>query len=66
MALRSRTSKPASQRPSQSFRVFRIRGAASRLVCMLQAKDEKDAIEQAIALYGVEPSERTRLSARSD
>jgi hypothetical protein len=66
MALRSRTSKPAAKRPSQSFRVFRIRGAASRLVGLVQAKDEKDAIQQAIALYRVEPSARTRLYARSD
>jgi hypothetical protein len=33
---------------------------------MVQAKDEKDAIDQAIASHGIEPSERARLYARTD
>jgi hypothetical protein len=66
MALRVRTSKAAGKQALHNFRVFRIRGAAPRLVGMVQAKDEKDAIDQAVASYGIEPSERARLYARSD
>jgi hypothetical protein len=66
MALRSRTNETAGKRPLISFRVFRIRGAASRLIGIVRAKNERDAIEQAVALYGIEPSERARLYARSD
>jgi hypothetical protein len=66
MALRSRTSKSADKRPLQTFRVFRLRGAASRLICMVQAADEQDAIDQAVASYGIAPSERARLYARTD
>ena len=66
MALRLRNSKSADRRAPTDLPRFRIRGGASRLVCMAQAKDEKDAIDQAIASYGIEPSERARLYARSD
>jgi hypothetical protein len=33
---------------------------------MVQAKDEDEAIEQAVATYRIEPSKRARLYARSD
>jgi hypothetical protein len=66
MALRLRNSKSADRRPLQTFRVFRIRGASSRLICRVQARDEKDVIDKAVASYGIASSERARMYARSD